>query len=128
MAKINLKSRPTSRFTLHLEEDSFEVEIAKLSITDLLVLEREGKAIMSAIRASDQALPPESHTALIDVMCGLIVAVYGLTDEDGQEIVWADLSPDQRMEILSFVHVDDLFNVFSKVGEIGRLKEHEKKA
>lgn len=127
MARFHIKSRPTSRFTLHLEDDPFEIEIAKLSITDLLVLEREGKRIMAAIAASDQALPPESHTQLLDFMARLILRTYGLTDEEGQEIVWAELPQDQQREILSFVRVDDLFEVFSKVGKVGRLKEHEKK-
>jgi hypothetical protein len=127
MAKFHLNSKPSDRFVLHLEDEQFEVEVAKLSITNLLALEREGREILKLISEDGQSLGPQAHMRLVSALASVIVQAHDLVDEAGTPINWHTLTDEQRREILAFVRVEDLFELFQRVGEVGRLKAHEKK-
>lgn len=128
MAKYNRKSKPTESFEVPLEGEIFHVIMRKLNITEVLQLRREGQKIQAILYEPDGiSMTPEAHTALVDVVCSLIMSISGLQDEEGSELSWDDLSAEERHDLFASVHIDELTKLYQTSELVGRLREDEKK-
>lgn len=127
MAATYARKKRGAVIEVQLDGETFGVELRKLNITEILTVEREGRAVMAAISANGGLLSPEAHTDLVETVCPLIVSISGLKDEDGAELSWAALGEEGQHDLIASIAVDSLTELFKRSSEVGRLKEEEKK-